>query len=93
MRGFARVSAVVPTSRVADFDANTNNTLTLWREADALGSVVVVFPELGLCGYSTRDLLQDQHLLEASIASLNVLVQASSALATAAVVGLPLRVP
>ena len=78
--------------RVADFDANTNNTLTLWREADALGSVVVVFPELGLCGYSTRDLLQDQHLLEASIASLSVLVQASSALATAAVVGLPLRV-
>jgi len=92
MRGFARVSAAVPTSRVADFDANTNNTLTLWREADTLGSVVVVFPELGLCGYSTRDLLQDQHLLEASIASLGVLVQASSALATAAVVGLPLRV-
>jgi NAD+ synthase (glutamine-hydrolysing) len=92
MRGFARVSAAVPTTKVADFDTNTFNTLALWREANALGSAIVVFPELGLCGYSTRDLLQDAHLLEASRAALTTLAKASSGLDTAAIVGLPLRV-
>ena len=92
MRGFARVSAAVPTARVADFEANANNTLALWREAHALSTAVVVYPELGLCGYSTRDLLHDSHLLEASLAALRTLVDASTGLTPVAVVGLPLRV-
>ena len=45
MRGFARVSAAVPAARVADFEANSFNILALWREADAQGSAVVVYPE------------------------------------------------
>jgi NAD+ synthase (glutamine-hydrolysing) len=92
MRGFARVSAAVPAARVADFEANSFNILALWREADAQGSAVVVYPELCICGYSTRDLLHDSHLLEASLNALATLVEASTELACVAIVGMPLRV-
>ncbi|MEM7404521.1 MAG: NAD(+) synthase [Pseudomonadota bacterium] len=93
MRGFTRVSAAIPATRVADFDANTNATLSLWREADALGSAVVVFPELGLTGYSTRDLLHDHLLIERAEKALGQLVAASTALAGVGIVGLPIRLP
>ncbi|MBT6277748.1 MAG: NAD(+) synthase [Chromatiales bacterium] len=92
MRGFARLSAAVPASGVADFERNTTNTLALWRQADADGSALVVFPELGLSGYSTRDLLHDTHLLETSKACLLELASAGRDLVPVAIVGLPLRV-
>jgi len=92
MRGFARVSAAVPAAHVADFDANAVQTLALWKEAATVGSAVVVFPELGLCGYSTRDLLQDAHLLERCLDTLRMLRDESARLAPLAIVGLPLRV-
>jgi NAD+ synthase (glutamine-hydrolysing) len=92
MRGFARISAAVPASGVADFERNYASTLALWREADTAGSAVVVFPELGLCGYSTRDLLHDSHLIEQSRANLERLTREGRDLAPLALVGLPLRV-
>ena len=91
MQGFGRVSAAVPICGVADFEANQANTLALWQEADENGSALVVFPELGLCGYSVRDLLMDRHLLDACEASLSVLIQASKTLAPMALLGLPIR--
>ena len=91
MRGFARVSAAVPAAHVADFDANAVQTLSLWKEAHTVGSAVVVFPELGLCGYSTRDLLQDAHLQARCLDTLRMLRDESASLAPLAIVGLPLR--
>lgn len=92
MRGFARVSAAVPVVRVADFAANRANTLALWRRSHEQGDSVVVFPELGLCGYTVRDLFLDTHLLEACQESLLDLARAGRELQPLAVVGLPLRV-
>ena len=59
MRGFARVSVAVPVVGVADFDANLEHTLALIERAEAQGNSLVVFPELGLCGYTVRDLTKD----------------------------------
>ena len=46
------------------FRSNLANTLALWREADAQGNSLVVFPELNISGYTVRDLFHDHHLLE-----------------------------
>jgi NAD+ synthase (glutamine-hydrolysing) len=92
MRGFARISAAVPVCGVADLTANREHTLTLWQTAHEQGSAVVVFPELGLCGYTVRDLFADTHLLDVVEASLMALVEASRTLKPMALLGMPLRV-
>lgn len=90
--GFARVSVAVPACRVADFAFNLEHTLGLWHAAHEQGSALVVFPELGLSGYTARDLFFDHHLLRACLASLQALTDASRDLRPMALVGLPLRV-
>ncbi len=92
MRGFARVAAAVPIVGVADFENNVLNTLDLWRRAHAEGCSVVVFPELGLCGYTVRDLFRDGHLRESVLAALDRLLREGHALRPLAIVGMPLRV-
>jgi len=92
MQGFGRVAAAVPACRVADLDANLEGTLSLWKQADAEGVAVLVFPELGLSGYTARDLFHDTHLLERVRANLEALIVASEGLTTMAIVGAPLRV-
>ena len=91
MRGFARVSVAVPIVRVGDFDANADHTLALIERSDAQGDALVVFPELGLCGYTARDLLLDRHLHEACERALARIVDASRERAPLIVVGMPLR--
>jgi NAD+ synthase (glutamine-hydrolysing) len=91
MRGFVRVSAAVPTVRVAGFQHNLDATLRLLREADAQGSQLVVFPELGLSSYTARDLFFDGVLLDAALSALQAVVRESAALSALCCVGLPLR--
>lgn len=91
MRGFARVSVAVPVVRVADFDANLAHTLALVDRADAQGDALVVFPELGLSGYTVRDLLLDHHLLESCEDALVQLLDESVERAPLIVVGMPVR--
>ena len=86
------MAAAVPHCRVADVAHNRARTLALWREADVAGANVVVFPELGLSGYSVRDLALNTTLLDACEDALGTLAAAGSALAPLAIVGLPLRI-
>ena len=92
IEGFARVSAAVPTCRVADFDHNVSHTLSLWGTAHKQGDAVVVFPELGLSSYTVRDLFHDHLLLARCEAALLDLAERGKDLAPMALVGLPLRV-
>lgn len=92
MRGFVRVGAAVPVVGVTSFRENRARTLALWRQADAEGCAVVVFPELGLTSYTARDLFLDAHLLAEAQASLLELAAAGADLRPLALVGLPLRV-
>ena len=91
MKGYARIAAAVPAAAVADITANRERTLTLWREADMDGTNVVVFPELGLSGYSIRDLCMNTTLLDACESSLAQLIEAGKSLEPVAIVGLPVR--
>lgn len=93
MKGFARIAAAVPLTAVADPGTNAERTLALWREADARGANLVVFPELGLSAYSIRDLTLNTTLLDASEAALATLIEASAGIAALALVGLPVRAP
>src|SRR5687767_11328161 len=91
MRGFARVSVAVPEVRVADFAFNVEHTLALTDRSHAQGDALVVFPELGLSGYTVRDLFLDHHLLESCERALERIVEASTTRSPMIVVGMPLR--
>ncbi|HET7294026.1 MAG TPA: NAD(+) synthase [Vicinamibacteria bacterium] len=54
--GFLRVAAAAPRVHVADPEANAGFTLGVFEAARRQGAQVVVFPELGLSGYTSGDL-------------------------------------
>ena len=60
-----------------DFDANVEHTLALLQRAHEERHALVVFPEMGLCGYTVRDLVLDHHLLESCEQALSRLLDAS----------------
>jgi NAD+ synthase (glutamine-hydrolysing) len=91
VQGFSRVSGAVTECVVADTVANAEQTIALLKAADAQGDAVVVFPELGLTGYTARDLFLGGHLLAQAEAALGQVVQASASLRPLALVGMPLR--
>jgi NAD+ synthase (glutamine-hydrolysing) len=89
--GFVRAAVCVPSVRIADPGHNAARTVTLARRAAEQKAVVVLFPELGLSAYSNDDLFQQDALLEACLAALAEVVEASRALAPLLLVGAPLR--
>ncbi len=92
--GMLRVAAVSPGLRVGDVGFNTEATETAARAAAADGAGLVVFPELGLTGYTAGDLFFSDVLLTASWVALGRLAGRLADLpGVAAVVGLPLRSP
>ena len=92
MRGFARVAAAVPNCEVANVSANRESIRRLWQRAHDEHHAIVVFPELGLTGYTARDLFLDHHLLDEALAGLRWLAEDGKDLSPLAIVGLPLRV-
>ncbi|MDA8379674.1 MAG: NAD(+) synthase [Actinomycetota bacterium] len=88
-QGFARIAVGVPPVRVADPSFNVAATLELADRATERGAVLAVFPELGLTGYSAEDLFHQSVLVDAVEDALARLVDASTALSCALVVGAP----
>lgn len=91
MKGYARIAAAVPATAVADTETNLERSLALWKEADMAGANAVVFPELGLSGYSIRDLCLNTTLLDACETALLSLIESGKSLEPVAILGLPLR--
>jgi NAD+ synthase (glutamine-hydrolysing) len=91
MLGFVRISAAVPSVRVAGVAENRDAALSLMARAHDQGAQVVVFPELNLAGYTSRDLFLDRTLLDHVLDSLAKIVEASAGLSPLVMVGLPLR--
>ncbi|HJV41093.1 NAD(+) synthase [Caulobacter sp.] len=89
--GFVRVATAVPKVKLADPAANARSVLALTREAHEAGVAVIVFPELGLTGYTVDDLLQQEVLLDAVEAAIATLAEESRELGPLIVVGAPLR--
>src|SRR3954465_9252283 len=91
--GFARVAAAVPPLRVADARFNAARTIDLIHRAADEGVDVVVFPEVGLAGYTCNDLFYQRTLQEGAVDALRAVAVASARLfGGLAVVGLPLGV-
>ena len=63
--GFIRVAAATPDLKVADPVFNREQTWKMMQEAASRDVKILVFPELGLTGYTCSDLfLQDIQLRE-----------------------------
>ncbi|MEU4769244.1 NAD(+) synthase [Actinosynnema sp. NPDC023794] len=90
--GYLRLAAVSPSVRVADVAHNTRATVEALEQAAARGCRLVVFPELGLTGYTCADLFHQEVLLNAAEQGLREVLRASRRLGVAAIVGLPVRV-
>ncbi len=89
--GFVRVATAVPKVKLADPAVNAASVLALAAQAHEAAVAVIVFPELGLTGYTIDDLLQQDALLDAVEAAIATLVRHSEELAPMIVVGAPLR--
>lgn len=90
-QGFVRVAACRPRCRVAEPLFNLEETLKLAQEGAEQGASLLVFPELGLTGYSNDDLFLQRTLLDEAQSVLLELVARSTDLGPAILVGVPLR--
>src|SRR5262245_34130718 len=88
--GFVRVAVCIPAVRLGNPGENAARTTALAEQADHAHAALAVFPELGLSGYSNEDLFHQGALLEATLAALARVVDASQSLAPLLVVGAPL---
>ncbi len=89
--GFARVAAAVPHLRIAEPEFNAARTIALAQQASDQHAALVIFPELGLSGYSIEDLVHQQALLDAVLEGLAAIRAASVDLTPVIAVGAPLR--
>ena len=91
-QGLARAAVCVPEARVSNPPANAAATIALARQAHQAGALIALFPELGLTAYSNDDLFHQRTLLDAALAALAQVVEASRALTPLLAVGLPLHI-
>ncbi len=89
--GFARIAACTIPIAIADPATNAAAVLATARECDADAVAVAVFPELCLTGYAIDDLVLQDAVLDAVVAAVERLVEASEDLLPLLVVGAPLR--
>jgi NAD+ synthase (glutamine-hydrolysing) len=89
--GFVRVAAAVPHMRIGEPEFNAERTAALAQRASDDHAGLVIFPELGLSGYSIDDLLHQEALLNAVVTAIERIVAASASLAPVIAVGAPLR--
>ena len=89
--GFARVAAAVPHERIGEPRLNAERTVALAREASEDHAAVVIFPELGLSGYSIDDLLHQTALLDGVEDAIGQIAGESVELRPVVVIGAPLR--
>jgi NAD+ synthase (glutamine-hydrolysing) len=91
--GFVRIAAAVPAIKLADSHANASRTIDLMHKAADAAVDVVVFPEMGLTGYTCNELFYQRTLQEGAVDALKSVSHASARLfGGLAIVGLPLVV-
>ncbi len=78
MLDFVRIACAVPEVRVADVMKNVEDICGQIKEADTVGSDLVVFPELALTGYTCEDLFFQESLLLAAMEGLQKVMDASA---------------
>ena len=87
-----RVAVAMPDVEVASPAVNATRTAGLLEDAARRRAILAVFPELGLSAYSCEDLFHQQALLDACLAGLERVLEASRSVPIIAAIGLPLAV-
>lgn len=90
--GFVRVAGAVPQQHLGNPRRNAETTAALALRASNEGARLVVFPELGLSGYSLDDLFHQQTILDETERALEDLLRESMSIPALICAGLPLRV-
>jgi NAD+ synthase (glutamine-hydrolysing) len=90
--GFARVAVAIPAMQVADPAANAAHTTAVIHQAASRQAAIVLFPELGLAGYTSDDLFHQRALLDGCLDALAQILAATKSLPIVSVVGMPLVV-
>lgn len=90
--GFVKTAAAVPNVRVGDVKFNAAQTQKLLARAVKAGAEIVVFPELGLTGYTCADLFRQSILLDGAEEALASLLKTTAKLPALCAVGMPVRV-
>ena len=90
--GFIKVAAATPEVKVADCIWNGEQTIKLIEEAEEQGVKVLVFPELGITGYTCGDLFLQDTLLDAAQKTMWKIVESTEGKDVFVFVGLPLQV-
>src|SRR5205085_5734275 len=75
--GFVRLAAAAPRVHIAQPDLNAERTIALARRASEEGAALVVFPELGLSGYSIEDLFHQQAVIDGVLGGVERIVPES----------------
>ncbi len=88
--GFVRITCASPKVVVADPKANAEETARVLETAP--DSDLVLFPELGLTGYTCADLFGQSALLQSAENALATVVKATQGRAQLVVVGMPVAV-
>lgn len=76
---------------LADPATNVQRTIELAQRAVACKAALVIFPELGLSGYSNEDLVLQDALLDSVEQAIQQIIESSRTLQAVLVVGAPLR--
>jgi NAD+ synthase (glutamine-hydrolysing) len=90
-QGFFRCAAAIPETVLSCPQGNLENHLKLIEEASEQSVALVVFPELGLSGYSNEDLFHQQALIESSKEKLIELAHKTRNLFPVIMVGIPIE--
>ncbi len=88
--GFVKVAAAIPSVKVADCQYNAAQLIAQIDEAENLGVEIIVFPELGITGYTCGDLFAHELLLSESVTALQSVVTATVGKQCVVLVGMPL---
>jgi len=72
-----RVAVAQIDTTVGDFPGNVGKILASGRRAEAAGADIVLFPELAVCGYSPRDLVERASFVSATEKAADRIVRAS----------------
>ena len=90
--GFVRVAAAIPKISVADTTANTEAILAKVREMQALGTKIMVLPELCITGYTCQDLFWQSRLLTEAKEALLQIARETADVDALLFVGLPMEI-
>lgn len=90
--GYVKVAVATPFVKVADCNYNIERKRLLIERANQQGVEILLFPELGITGYSCGDLFLQPFLLEESEKALLKLVHETRQLPIAVIVGMPIRI-